>query len=94
MSAGQASVIPRSRKYKKDEVYWWVNLYDKASLEMGADDLKLVLKFRKEAGVVGILVVGDAELFQKAHDLQMEHNLLSDTIVYLYCRQNIRERAW
>lgn len=90
--AVREGAVPRDRKYKNSEVFWWDNLCDKASsLEMGAEDINLVLKFIKEAEASGILAVGCAELFKKAHDLKkelkMEINFLSNTIVDLYCRQ-------
>lgn len=90
MAAVRAGVVPRERKYKKDQEYWWNNLYDKASsLEMGADDMNLVSKFIKEAEVTGIIDRSCAEVFKKdiKKKSKSEINLLSTTIVDLYCRQ-------
>lgn len=88
IAAVKAGHMPRSRKYKGDDIFWWNHLYKTAALiEMGTEDKRLVIKFIVEAEEAGILGGGCAEMFQETHENRCRMNMLSNTMVDLYARQ-------
>lgn len=88
MAAVKSGHVPRSRKYKGEDYFWWNRLYKVASsIRMGREDRRLVVKFISEAQEAGILGGGCAEMFQESNGILCEMNMLSNTILDLYTRQ-------